>query len=235
MTLRILQSASAIGEKRWKWSVWFDGPDEELDLIQQVRYQLHPTFPNPIRFSKNRSAKFRLNGIGWGEFAIYATLIYGAGEQTTLQHWLRLEPRSDEEQSRTPANKQSPSVYISYSSADTELAHEIRKSMETRGLEVFTAEDIPAGANLNDAINGYIEKAEVGVVIISDRASPWVLKEASQLREASTFVVPVLMSDSLPPEEVADYLNLVRVTKNASAEEIVDRVMQLENFAGSRT
>lgn len=75
----------------WKWSVWIEGPEEELDQIDHVVYILHPTFPNPVRTCSDRASKFRLDAFGWGTFRIYAKVISKDGTELKLQHDLVLK------------------------------------------------------------------------------------------------------------------------------------------------
>ena len=71
MTLELRQAANPTQDDRyWTWSVWLEGTDDELDGVSKVRYQLHPTFPQPVHDITDRQSKFRLDGSGWGEFAV---------------------------------------------------------------------------------------------------------------------------------------------------------------------
>src|SRR4051812_27706932 len=65
--LHIAQDYEYQGSDYWKWSVWIDGTDEELDKIESVEYTLHPTFPNPVRVVDGRATKFRLDSAGVGQ------------------------------------------------------------------------------------------------------------------------------------------------------------------------
>ena len=49
MALEIRQSSTYMGKERWEWSVWLDGPAEDLDAIDRVIYILHSTFHDPVR------------------------------------------------------------------------------------------------------------------------------------------------------------------------------------------
>ncbi len=91
MTLKINQDFDYQGDDWWKWCVWIDGPEEELDEIDHVVYTLHPTFPNPVRMVKNRPSKFRLVAIGWGVFRIYASVANKNGKSLNLYHDLDLK------------------------------------------------------------------------------------------------------------------------------------------------
>ena len=76
MPLSIHQASTYVGGDRWRWSVWLEGPHEELDSIDHVTYILHPTFHEPVREIRDRSPKFRLDTSGWGTFTIHAKLAY---------------------------------------------------------------------------------------------------------------------------------------------------------------
>jgi hypothetical protein len=47
--MEIHQSEQYVGDNYWKWSVWIEGPSEELDAVEFVEWQLHPTFPTKHR------------------------------------------------------------------------------------------------------------------------------------------------------------------------------------------
>jgi transcription initiation factor IIF auxiliary subunit len=90
MALFIQQDARYLGKDRWQWSVWLDGPPEELDEIDHVRYILHSTFHDPVREVRNRANNFRLDTSGWGTFTLYAKAVHKDGHETPLQHDLVL-------------------------------------------------------------------------------------------------------------------------------------------------
>jgi transcription initiation factor IIF auxiliary subunit len=90
MALSIQQDARYLGKDRWQWSVWLEGPREELDQIDHVMYILDPTFNDPVREVGNRDENFRLEGSAWGTFTLYAKAVYKDGHETSLQHHLAL-------------------------------------------------------------------------------------------------------------------------------------------------
>lgn len=91
MAFHIRQWFEYQGDDWWKWAIWLDGPEGELDLVEFVTYTLHPTFANPVRQVDDRSTKFPLETAGWGTFTIFATPHSQNGEETYLQHELFLE------------------------------------------------------------------------------------------------------------------------------------------------
>jgi transcription initiation factor IIF auxiliary subunit len=64
--------------------------DEALDQIDYVEWTLHPTFPNPIRKTRNRSEKYRIETGGWGVFQIGARVQTKDGSSVRLRHSLSL-------------------------------------------------------------------------------------------------------------------------------------------------
>jgi transcription initiation factor IIF auxiliary subunit len=90
VALVMCQDETYISRDRWEWSVWIDGPPEELDALDRVVYVLHPTYHDPVRTVKDRSTKFRLHTSGWGTFTIHAKAIRKDGGETLLEHELVL-------------------------------------------------------------------------------------------------------------------------------------------------
>jgi transcription initiation factor IIF auxiliary subunit len=90
MNLQIQQGSEYEGHDYWKWWVWLEGPDEELDRVETVVYHLHPTFRNPVRAVTDRASKFLLETAGWGVFKLRATLHRKDGTREQLSHELEL-------------------------------------------------------------------------------------------------------------------------------------------------
>jgi transcription initiation factor IIF auxiliary subunit len=90
MALKIAQSYEYVGDDYWKWSTWIEGPARELDQVESVTYNLHPTFRNPVRKIDSRKNKFRLDTAGWGVFMLFATVSRKDGSTERLKHYLEL-------------------------------------------------------------------------------------------------------------------------------------------------
>lgn len=58
------------------------GNNEDIDKIREVKYILHPTFPNPIRTVTNtkRDKEFELIFWAWGEFKMHIIVTAIAGK-----------------------------------------------------------------------------------------------------------------------------------------------------------
>jgi transcription initiation factor IIF auxiliary subunit len=90
MNLQIAQDQQYIEKDWWKWSVWIEGPNNELDEVKEVTYKLHPTFKNPVRTIQARASKFKLQSAGWGVFPIRAKIEFKNGTSIILTHYLKL-------------------------------------------------------------------------------------------------------------------------------------------------
>jgi len=94
--LRLEQEAAYQGDDYWKWSVWLAGRQPDIDRVKYVEYTLHPTFPDPVRRIRDRDSQFRLSTAGWGEFTIYAKVVFKDGNQQFLEHELKLSHPAEE-------------------------------------------------------------------------------------------------------------------------------------------
>ena len=87
----IKQDYEYAGEDFWNWSIWIESTNSGLDKIDNVIYNLHYTFPNPVVTIKTRDDQFRLNAGGWGTFVIYAHINFEDDTILELEHELELE------------------------------------------------------------------------------------------------------------------------------------------------
>lgn len=188
MTLRIKQASAYQGGEWWSWSVWLDGPAEELAQVKSVTYHLHPTFPDPERTVTDRRRKFRLDAAGWGEFRLGVTIRRKDGTTLKRSRDLKLERPPDEIEGDEPIR-----IFLSYSIADADIGNAIEQALEGMGIETVTAKDIGAAAAFAESLQELIERAEAAVVIVSDVKSRWVGEEAALLRERGVPVVPVVV------------------------------------------
>lgn len=94
MNVRFANFARHVGHRGkydwFKWVVFVDEEPEVLAEIEGVEYRLHETFPNPVRYVTNPEEQFALVSSGWGEFTIFATVLFKNGEEKTHTHKLDL-------------------------------------------------------------------------------------------------------------------------------------------------
>ncbi|MGZ5432373.1 MAG: pYEATS domain-containing protein [Thermoanaerobaculia bacterium] len=88
--IRIKQNAQYAGESWWDWSVELEGDRDALGKVKYVEYELHPTFPKPIRKIADRGTNFRLETAGWGTFPIHARVVFDDDTEETIEHDLEL-------------------------------------------------------------------------------------------------------------------------------------------------
>ena len=87
---KISQDFKYRGDDYWDWSIWVEASDANLDKIKEVVYNLHYSFPKPVRVIKTRENKFKLSTAGWGTFTIYVRLNFKDGTVLDLEHELEL-------------------------------------------------------------------------------------------------------------------------------------------------
>ena len=81
------------GQHWWYWSAYVQGPLDAMRAVQHVTYQLHPTFPSPVRMvTGGAEMGFPLETIGWGTFKIAAIVTFRNGKTLRLDRQLEFEP-----------------------------------------------------------------------------------------------------------------------------------------------
>lgn len=75
------------GRDYFKWRVFVDEDVGILDCIDEVQYELHPTFPNPLQIRRERSNNFAVEMSGWGEFDIKITVKLSNGTILPVQSY----------------------------------------------------------------------------------------------------------------------------------------------------
>ena len=63
-SLQVKNTSSYIGNNQWKWTIFVDGPAEELAKVKCVTYHLHETFPNPIQTVCDTAGNFGFTAHG---------------------------------------------------------------------------------------------------------------------------------------------------------------------------
>ncbi len=61
----------------YRLRIWIDADEPSiLDSISEVKYHLHPTFKSPLRIETDRASKFALATAAWGEFNMFAEIVF---------------------------------------------------------------------------------------------------------------------------------------------------------------
>lgn len=82
------------GDYKWfDWKIFVDAPKDVLKRIKFVEYELHKSFPYPLRRKKNPRSRFALEASGWGEFLIPITVIFKDGTMKEFEYDLDLSKK----------------------------------------------------------------------------------------------------------------------------------------------
>jgi hypothetical protein len=246
MTLKIAQDFEYVGNDYWKWGVWLDGNDDELDAVVAVEYHLHPTFPNPVREVKDRASRFRLDTRGWGVFQLRARVLLTDSSVVQLTHMLELaypeevdhtsnqiapggaaNPEdADDELDLVTRPGQRRSIYLSAGSADSALASELRNSLVDQGVEVRSDDDLESGMPWEVEIERAIARADAVVALTSDIPSNWRDREVDAAAKQGVKVIPVVIGEDAVVPKSLDSLAQIRLHSGESTAKAVDSIIR---------
>ena len=99
MTIHFNNYAKKIGSRQvgnseqdfYRWKIFADASDSELDNIDYIEYELHPSIPNSYRPIADRNSKFALKFNSWGEFTVRMTVVFKNGTKNNFVHHLNTE------------------------------------------------------------------------------------------------------------------------------------------------
>ena len=222
MSLVIDQSARAVGEEHWDWSVWVDGPDAELDQVKSVEWILDPTFDPPTVLVDDRESKFKLDSSGWGGFEISALVMAKDGRQQHLKHWLQLA--GIERGSRALLDEGS-AVFVSAGVADGKWEDAVREALARHGVDVFTASDLPAGVPAETAIGSMLDQTNAVVGIFSAKPGPWAEREVMQALHKDVPVVPLVVGPNAKLPAGLGGREALHITELSDVDSAVDRIV----------
>ena len=197
MTLEIAQQSKPQDERHWSWSVWLEGSPSELENVSEVIWKLHPTFSPSIVRRDTPANKFKLSSSGWGEFQIVAEVKMKVGRKKVLQHWLELASGAPSKESmanaaaKMPDKDARPTVFLSYSVDNANLASHVAKALEDNKYQVARDVDIPAGVSIQDWTKEQINKSDAVIVLGAEQSSLYQTREAAFAQSAGKAVISV--------------------------------------------
>ncbi len=103
----------------------------------------------------------------------------------------------------------SPSVFISYATADREIAQQVCEAFENRGISCWIApRNVPAGMDYGQAIVDGIKKSRVMVVLLSETsgASRYVAREVERAVTHEVSLLPVRLAQIDIPDRLEFFL-----------------------------
>lgn len=201
--MRLLNDSELKSDDWWSWSVWLDGPDEQLDQVEAVRYVLHPTFPKPVRKVKDRASRFKLESSGWGEFSIAADVQMKNGERVSLERWLTFGEAEDTPDERESGGR--PTVFISSSATDRSLVEEIKKALAKQQVDVVAPDEVDAGSSWAEDLHSQVSQADVVAFLVYGELRSFAEQELSIAERSDKEIVPVsLRTGSELPRPLAN-------------------------------
>lgn len=223
MTLKIAQDHAYAGNDYWRWWTWIEGPADEMALVEEVQWLLHPSFNPSIVSTSDRDHAFRLDCSGWGTFLLRAKLQRSDGSSVTLRRNLALRyPQEDEAPSpdaaagfATPPAAQAPSksvplppavvppaaakpgkVFLSFGSEDIKRANALRRTLQTLNVEVVDDSQIAPGQSWEMAIRDLQAGTDATVAFVSsDTPSPFVVREVNASQQAGKPTLVIASDD----------------------------------------
>ncbi len=132
---------------------------------------------------------------------------------------------------------QKDTVFISYSSAELEIADKIRRTLESNGISCWMApESIPAGSDYAKEIPRAINACKAFLLVLSDAAqrSSWVPKEVGLAIGKRKTVVPFHIDDSQISDDFDFYLtNCQRISAHNRMEDACrELIRRLKDLLG---
>jgi transcription initiation factor IIF auxiliary subunit len=85
------RSHPIFGTNFYRWVLWIEGDDQDLEQVSSVKYNLHPTFERGYAESSDRGFNFRIDARGWGSFYIDARIRFKAGFEEQISYFLDVE------------------------------------------------------------------------------------------------------------------------------------------------
>lgn len=223
MPLHVAQQASrrSTDSGTWDWKIWLEGSDAELDQVDWVRYQLHPTFPNPTHVVKNRAAKFALKSAGWGEFLIYVLVRLTSGEDVELNHWLDLS------EGAAAGDARALRVFVSSSLSERPLANAVTDVLRAHEVQVVSGDDVSAGSSFSSALDDHLAQSDVALVFLGDSVSKWAQMEIQQLREHDVDIIPIAMNPQAAAMAGLGDRNVLYIKPGQPVDDVAERLLKL--------
>ncbi|HEX5745550.1 MAG TPA: TIR domain-containing protein [Archangium sp.] len=135
-----------------------------------------------------------------------------------------------------PSPTKKPKVFLSYARADSEIANNVAKLLEREAVDVWLEQKATPGANISEQLDQAMAASDFLVVLLSRHTSnsrlikaDIALAQARALKQRDITLIPVLLDQTPPPQELEQYLPikaynkpeqqiklLINIIKNAS-------------------
>jgi len=82
------REVGGIKQDFFRWQIFVDASNDELENIDSVDYELHPSITNPYRPVADKTSKFALKFNSWGSFGVRMTVILKDGTKKQYRYQL---------------------------------------------------------------------------------------------------------------------------------------------------
>jgi transcription initiation factor IIF auxiliary subunit len=239
MTISIKQDAHRETKTWWEWSIWLDGPPEEMAEVAKVVYTLHPSFVDPVHEIKTRSNGFKLKSMGWGEFHVHLEIHTKDGKVKKRKHWLTLtETAANAKQKKTVSRsakevvekaarstesmmkaarmpvesfESQPALFISGSVADMQAIRNITQQLQSQGTEVFSTLNLPVSSvPWERQVHDALNKSRAAMFVVSEEPSRTMMQEIDIAKAAGVQVIPVVVGKNVKVPSALDQFKSIR-------------------------
>jgi transcription initiation factor IIF auxiliary subunit len=239
MTVSIKQDAHRETKSWWEWSLWLEGPAEEMAEIAKVVYTLHPSFVDPVQEIKTRSNGFKLKSVGWGEFHVHLEIYQKDGKVKKRKHWLTLTDTgkdATQKKSSSRAAKEvvekvarstetmlkaarmpmesvesQPALFISGSVADMQAIRNITQQLQDQGTEVFSTLNLPVSSvPWERQVHDALGKSMAAMFVVSEEPSRTMMQEIDIAKAAGVQVIPVVVGKNVKVPEALGQFKPIR-------------------------
>lgn len=197
MNFQIRQKAAMRSDNLWDWEAWLDGPIDEINRVEYVLWELHPSFPEPIQRVVNRSDNFRLKYFSFGEFRISANVYLLGGESSKLSHWLSFRDESSEPANRGQIRNKfhGRPVFLSYSRSNARLCKELTDNLKESGIEVWSDINIPSGIAWADWLESRLAGSAAMLAVVTGILPKWCERELWLAKQKSVPIIFVCVGE----------------------------------------
>lgn len=227
MSIEVRHDSRDKGNGWWSWSVWLEGPKNELDRIDHVTYTLHPTFRVPVRTIRTRANGFRLDSSGWGEFNIKLDLMDKNGKSTTRFHHLKFEEAK--RKSSLPFVTK-PMVFVSSSAADAPSATLIIEELRSKQMIPVDSSNLESSDSFESSLRKSLQGSVAAVAIISDATSSWQDAELELAKKYNVPIYSILVGEKTVAPKSIKATQSVRVKSFKEVSKVADKLISNMGF-----
>jgi CheY-like chemotaxis protein len=169
MSYELAGSADDIGDGLWRWSVWVEG--EYLEGVNEVVYTLDPSFPKPVRRTKDRSARFKVHDIASSSFTVYARANLANGSHVQMERDVHFDSLGTRPSPVGQTGKPLKPLILAVDD-DTSVLEAVIQDLRRYYGQSFRVIRAASGASALDILRQVKASGEEVALILSDQRMP---------------------------------------------------------------